>query len=283
MAAVTGTAPRRRVAVLIACHNRRELTLRALRSLAAQKAVFDLTVVLFDDGSSDGTAQAVRAEFPETIVLAGDGSAFWNRGMYAAWTRACELAPDGYLWLNDDVALDPDALARLGAAWDRADGPGVWVGATRDARGALTYGAMRRAGPRAALRFERLPESADIQRAETMNGNVVLVDAATVARIGLNDPAYFHMYGDIDYGLRASAAGIPVWQLPGTLGVCEGNPAFDLAALSWSERWRHLLRSPRGVRPASWWRFARRHAGVLAPLAFAAPYRRLFYPRAWLK
>lgn len=279
---------RPRVTALLACHNRRELTLRALRAASNARDSFDLSVVLFDDGSTDGTAEAVRAEFPGTVILTGNGSAFWNGGMYRAWRHALELKPDAYLWLNDDVELDGDAFARLSAAWKETvartnDPAAVLVGATRNAQGEITYGGMRRSPSPLSFRFERLPEVAAAEPVDALNGNIVLVTCAAVEKVGILDPGFHHMYGDIDYGLRANRAGVPVLLLPGSLGRCEGNRPADLSGLSLAQRWRHILKSPRGVQPASWWRMVRRHSGLLAPLHFITPYRRLFYPAAWLR
>lgn len=279
---------RKRVIAILACHNRRELTLRAFRSLDAAREVFDISAVLFDDGSTDGTANAIEAEFPHTIIVKGNGDAFWNRGMHDAWSRALELRPDAYLWLNDDVALDADALSRLRDAWDKpgrenANGALILVGATRGANGEITYGGMRRKFSPFSFRVYRLPEAARVEHIDSFNGNIVLITAATVQRIGILDPGFFHMYGDIDYGLRASGSGVPVLLLPGTLGICEGRAPFDLSQLSLGQRWRYILRSPHAVRPASWWRMVRRHSGIFALLHFLTPYRKLFYPTAWLR
>jgi GT2 family glycosyltransferase len=287
IAALAAQAARPKVAAILTCHNRRELTLRALRSLDAARDVFDLSVVLLDDGSTDGTADAVRTEFPDAMVIAGDGSFFWNRGMHAAWSHALALEPDAYLWLNDDVALDQDAFDRLRDAWREAAGfrkdqAFVLVGTTRNARGEFTYGGFRRSS-RWRLSFERLGETAKLTPVDTLNGNIVLVPAVTVRLIGINDPSYFHMYGDIDYGLRATGRGIPVLQMPSTQGVCESNPGPDLSKMSLAARWRYLLRSPRGYQPRSLWRFARKHSGLLAPLHLVSPYRKLFYPGPWLR
>lgn len=277
-----------RVVAILACHNRRELTLRALRALNHTQSQFDLSIVLFDDGSTDGTADAVRSEFSDTIVLSGDGSAFWNGGMHRAWTRALDLEPDAFLWLNDDVILDSDALGRLNAAWQASLQSDlgealVLVGATRNTLGQVTYGGMRKTFSPFAFRFERVAEIDQIEPVDTLNGNIVLVTAGAVEKIGILDSEFHHMYGDIDYGLRASRSDVPVLLLPGTLGVCEASPPRDLSRLSFADRWRHFLKSPRGVQPTSWWRMVRRHSGPFAPLHFLTPYRKLFYPAAWLR
>lgn len=41
-------------------------------------------VFLVDDESTDGTSEAIKSEFPEVSIIKGDGSLFWNRGMYTA-------------------------------------------------------------------------------------------------------------------------------------------------------------------------------------------------------
>ena len=64
-----------RVAALIAAHNRRDLTLACLRSLDAQR-VPGVTVDAFvlDDGSSDGTSEAVAKRFPEASCCTATAS-----------------------------------------------------------------------------------------------------------------------------------------------------------------------------------------------------------------
>ena len=70
------------LAVIMACHNRREHTLSCLKALKQQsvngKVVVD--VYLLDDGSTDGTSAAVKNTFPNVHIVEGDGNLFWNRG-----------------------------------------------------------------------------------------------------------------------------------------------------------------------------------------------------------
>lgn len=272
----------RHLAVLFVCHNRRETTLRALCSVGAAEGHFQITAVLFDDASSDGTAEAVVAEFPDTIIVQGDGNAFWNRGLYAAWTRALDLAPDGYLWLNDDVALNGDALGRLAAAWDqmaaaRPDGRFILVGSTRGSDGAITYGGQKVESSPFALRLRMVPPDSDLKGVDTFNGNIVLVPREVVDAIGINDPFFHHNFGDNDYGLRARRAGIDVRLLQGTLGECEANVlkksrGYGSPRLSVRDQWQKV-NTHHGLPFRSWWRFTRRHSGIWFPLHFLLPYR----------
>lgn len=58
-----GPAPAE-IAVLMTCHNRRALTVRCLESLAAQPGFTASALFLVDDGSSDGTGDAVGRGCP---------------------------------------------------------------------------------------------------------------------------------------------------------------------------------------------------------------------------
>ena len=136
-----------KVTALLTCHNRRQLTLRCLSALFAQElppATTELHAVVVDDGSTDGTADAVLGAFGDARVIRTDGSLFWARGMQLAERTAVADRPDHLLWLNDDVVLDPDALERLlRTAGSRPEA--IVVGAVRDPdTGEVTYSGVNR-------------------------------------------------------------------------------------------------------------------------------------------
>jgi GT2 family glycosyltransferase len=272
-----------RIAVLVTAHNRRELTVRALQSLKVAGDVFEFTIVVLDDASTDGTADAVRAAWPGATILTGDGNAFWNGGMHQAWSHALNLCVDGYLWLNDDVVLDYDALPRLAREWHKRGGgtaPFILVGPTRDDNGMLSYGGQKLVRNPFALRFERLPITDAVQSAETFNGNIVLVSKATVNRVGINDPEFLHAFGDLDYGLRASRRGVSVLVMPGTMGICNRNPPVQFNVGSLRQRWRKI-NSHQGIPLGNWLRFTRRYSGVWLPIHLVLPYRKILFPSFW--
>ena len=108
-----------KVAILLTVHNRREKTLACLRNCYQQidsmkgDDLWSFSVYLVDDGSTDGTSEAVSEEFPQAVIIRGDGNLFWNHGMITAWEAAAADGQDFYLWLNDDTMMKEGALACL--------------------------------------------------------------------------------------------------------------------------------------------------------------------------
>lgn len=271
-----------RIAVVIACHNRRAQTLACLNGLHAGnvdrhgQAIANLQVILVDDGSSDGTATAVSAAFPSTAILRGDGNLFWNRAMHWGLTRARVMQPDYYLWLNDDVRLNQDVLARLLATEVQVSAMSangvIVVGSTADQTGRRSYGGALRTSAWRRFHFAPVFDAEQPIACTVLNGNCVLIPAAVFERVGNLDPAFEHAMGDTDYALRAHQAGVGVWLAPGFIGTCGTQPVvWQDTARPINERWANL-RSRKGLPPQSWWHFTRRHAGWLAPLYFLSPY-----------
>ncbi|WP_198032507.1 glycosyltransferase family 2 protein [Aerolutibacter daejeonensis] len=264
---------------LLACHNRKKKTVECLAAFYAQGADLDvaLSAVLVDDGSSDGTADAVRAEFPDVAVERGDGNLFWCRGMHRAQEVAVKSRPDFLLWLNDDTTVAPGALRNLLAVHDRAKERGqdvVVVGTTIDpTTSALSYGGLKPVSRLRRYSFVKLPISSESQECVAMNGNIVLVPRAIYERVDL-DPVFEHALGDIDYALRVRAAGFSVAVAPGFSGSCSANVAagtsMDPSLPMWA-RWQKFI-GRKGLPPSSWRHFVKRHAGWAWPLYFTYPY-----------
>jgi GT2 family glycosyltransferase len=242
----------------------------------------EVRAVLLDDGSNDGTGGAVRSQFDWVRVIEGDGSRFWNRGTYDAFTDARRDDPDYYLWLNDDTILAPHAVEHLVSTHRRllsAQGDGIVAGSVRDPEtGDHTYGGVRRSRSwwRPAA-FEWISPTDAIEHVDTVNGNCVLIPRSVVSKVGANDPTFTHGIGDFDYGLRAGAAGFNVVIAPGSVGTCPRNPppprlAGGLASRV-SKSWRRTT-SPKGLPPRDWARFMRRWGGPFWPVFWASPYVR---------
>lgn len=268
------------LAILIACHNRREKTLACLEAIYAQEVVCE--IYLIDDGSTDGTSEALKALYPKVHLFKGDGSLFWVGGMRLAFSEALKVGYDYYLWLNDDTWLDKGALAHLLDTHHRLAKEGyptsIVVGSTRDrVTGELTYGGLQRSSRWHPLKFKRIEPSDRPQLCLTMNGNCVLIPHAVVEKVGILDPAFIHRTADYDYGLRATKLGCSVWVASGYVGSCARNAVggtWEDASLPLKERWKRVV-SPKGLSPREWKVFAQRYAGHFWYFYWLLPYIRI--------
>jgi GT2 family glycosyltransferase len=271
----------RRIAVLMTSFNRREPTMRSLAALTRQQraADFTLQVFLVDDGSTDGTADAVHSAFPEIRVLQGDGSLFWNGGMRMAFAAAVQESFDAYVLLNDDTVLYYGAIARLVACVQtriETGSPVIAVGSTVSPQtGEHTYGGMVKHVHGPVFRFEKIPPHECLPiSCDAMNGNIVLIPREVAEVVGNLEKRFRHQFGDLDYALRARRAGFQVIVAPGYFGECATNSQAGTwrdSTLSLRKRWRNLL-SPKGVPVQEWFLFTFRHYGWRAMYYAFSPF-----------
>ena len=98
------------VSIVIVNWNTRELLRRCLRSLKRGLGAVAAQVVVVDNGSADGSAEAVAAEFPEVDLLCNRA----NVGFARANNQAYRNARGRYvLLLNPDTELGDGAVERL--------------------------------------------------------------------------------------------------------------------------------------------------------------------------
>lgn len=218
------------VGIVFPVHNRRDTTLRALRSLARlERDGVHVFVVVVDDGSTDGTAEAIRLAFPDVEVVPGNGSLFYAGGTNAGLRRVLAAGADYAIMANDDaifnrrVVLELVACARtypravVGAVlllWDTAHRV-FQVGQTWD----TWYGGWRI--PTRWTAFDVPPTPWEV---ESLAGNCVLVPTAALREAGLLDDARFpHHWADAEFSARLRRHG---WQLlvaPRARVFCQPN------------------------------------------------------------
>ncbi|MFT4203280.1 MAG: glycosyltransferase [Chitinophagaceae bacterium] len=270
------------IAILLTVHNRKLKTLACLAHVFAQHEVSGCQweVFMTDDGCTDGTPEAVAAQFPSVHIVKGDGNLYWNRGMYAVWQTASEYKDfDFYLWLNDDTLLFVNALKVLLQSSLLKQSLSIMVGATVAStdHSQVTYGGRSENGL-------LLPKVEQMQLCRYFNGNIVLIPRAVYKQLGKNDPVFHHALGDFDYGLRASKVGITSFVVPGVLGVCdlhEHLPSWCNAEKKLGQRWK-VFRSPLGQNPEEFFIYERRHSGLgRAVFHYMTNHLRVLFPGLW--
>ncbi len=95
-------------------HNRKAITLQCLKSISRlNRPGFDIHTVIVDDGSTDGTSEAIREQFPDVEVVPGDGNLWFTEGTNVGVRAALKHNPKYVLMINDDQVFDADALAYM--------------------------------------------------------------------------------------------------------------------------------------------------------------------------
>jgi GT2 family glycosyltransferase len=267
------------LAVIMTCYNRRNITLACLNALYQQKNHCD--VYLTDDGSSDGTTEAIKAEYPEVHILLGNGNLFWVGGMHLAFGEAIKNQYDYYVWLNDDTFLEADAVSKLLQTYQNVIAQGypdsIVVGSTKDSTtGKATYGGAVKSKKWYSNKFEFLEPSSVIQACDAMYGNCVLIPKSVAAKVGNIDTAFVHSLGDLDYALRARKLGCQIWVAPGYIGTCTKNSIRNSWAdtnLNILERLKKVMQI-KGFPLKSWTIFCSRHSGPFWIFYWFLPYIR---------
>jgi len=275
------------IAVCLTCYNRRETTLRCLRSLKRARLPenFSLKVYLTDDASPDGTAEAVRHNFPDTVLLRGSGNLYWGGGMRLAFGAAMAAGHDFYIMVNDDVEFFPEAVVKLvetyRAVTEEGKKAALTVGATCEpGTERMTYSGVGRSGISPNNFVKIPPHSSKPVECVTMNCNAVLIPADVASTTGNIDRRFTHGIGDFDYGLRAHRNGAKIWICPGFVGMCKQNSReakWQSPRYSLRERIKYM-NSPHGLPFGEYMTFTYRHGGVLGVVFALWGYRHVLFP-----
>jgi GT2 family glycosyltransferase len=201
---VTHDAPR--VTAVVVTWNRRDLLLESLAALAAQDRPADAVIVV-DNASTDGAADAVRDKFPgvHLAVLPRNtgGAGGFAYGMALALRGTG--GPADLIWLmDDDTVPEPGALAALLAARDRypGDAPALVASTVVWTDGRAHPMNTPRAAPLAGRAGRAAAAAAGCLPIRSASFVSVLVDAKACAARGLPQADYFLWNDDFEFTTR---------------------------------------------------------------------------------
>lgn len=273
-----------KIAVLLATYNRKQKTLDCLKRLQNQQLPENCTVEVYltDDGSLDGTADAVKEAFPNVNLFKGTGSLFWAGGMRHTWRKALSSGADYYLLLNDDTLLVEKALAVLLNHGLYTTKPSICIGSTVDlSTGKTSYGGSKLISKN--FWKSRLIEApTEFRGCDFGNANIMLVPKKIVEEIGILSERYTHSLADYDYTLKAKKAGFDVLIAPGFLGSCVDDHGNNWKSNNTSLKERiEYLKSPKGLAYSEFLKFIKDHFPLSFPAAFVKLWMKTFFPFIW--
>ena len=218
-----------KVAVVAPVHNRKEITLQCLKSLSRlNKDGLEISILIVDDGSTDGTSESIERHYPEVELIKGDGSLWYTEGTNVGVRAALKNKPKYVLMINDDSVFDAEFLRRM--VQTAEENPRSVVGPllilwdtphklfqTAPVWDVLS-GGWRHWTHQTVWTVPKEPWSVDI-----IVGNCVLLPVEAIDEAGLMDSKRYPNFGDAEYTPRLRRMG---WQLlidPRARVFCQPN------------------------------------------------------------
>ena len=265
------------VALVIPVFNRKEMTLRCLRHLDATGVFSWAHVIVVDDGSTDGTADALSAEFPQTEILKGDGNLWWGGGINLGTRAALAKGAGHVFWLNDDCFPVAGALKKLLSS--SIEHRAVTTASVRVIEtGSFGLGGWKKTRSGVSL---AIPEGDNLEPCDTFSGNCACIPKEVFEAIGLVDVASFpHAGGDADFGFRVGQAGFPVLAVGGAICDLSDPPlknrrSWLFGDITVPELWRMCFHRHTGSLALAAWRLRWKHWGWMGLLVCTLQFLRL--------
>jgi N-acetylglucosaminyl-diphospho-decaprenol L-rhamnosyltransferase len=234
------------LSIVIVSWNVRDLLRQCLHSVLANSQTCRLEVIVVDNVSTDGSAEMVRAEFPDVHLIVNAE----NRGFPAANNQGLAIAEGRYtLILNPDTEIVGDALATMVAYADTHPDVGV-VGPQLLNEDRSVQSSRRRFPTLATALFEstwlqpcaprRLLERYYVQDqpddvtldVDWVKGAAVMARRETVEQVGPMDEGYFMYSEELDWCKRFKNASWRVIYLPTAQIIHYGGRSSDQVVTS---------------------------------------------------
>jgi GT2 family glycosyltransferase len=185
----------------------------------------NLEIIVSDNGSTDGTAERLKQDFPKVTVLENKRNLFWAGGNNVGIEYALSRNADYIFLLNNDIIIDPELvseLVKIGESdpnigmlgpkiyyydHDQTQERRIWYAS---ARISLWRGTAAHIGIRAIDKGQY----DEIRPTDYVTGCALMVKRKVIEDIGLIDPSYIAYGEDMDLCFRARKAGYKLMYVP---------------------------------------------------------------------
>ena len=209
-----------RVCAVIVNWNGREVLGRCLSTLLASSYP-ELSVVVVDNASTDGSRELILQSFPSAVLLENHRNLGYAGGVNAGLRHALAQGVEYALLLNNDTETAPDAVALLVEAMEKRPkaaiaGPMIYYYDPPDViwslGGRISYwsGDIRHV----AIREHDEGRYRTVREADYVTGCAMLVRLAAVREIGLMDEGYWMYNEDTEWCVRAADRGHSIILVP---------------------------------------------------------------------
>jgi GT2 family glycosyltransferase len=233
-----------RISVIIVSWNAKAFLLHCLASIQSQQLSSAVEVIVVDNASSDGSPEAVKAQFPEVTLICNQQ----NYGFAKANNMGIMASQGDYLFLiNSDVIVGPDCFARMLEYMNQQPeigvlGPKIVGSNGRVQRSCMRYPSLWNATARALALDSLLPRSTvlgshlltfwahdETCSVDVINGCFWLIRRTAIEKVGLLDEQFFIYGEDIDWCRRFTEFGWKVVFFPEADAVHYGGASSSNA------------------------------------------------------
>ncbi|MDP3994447.1 MAG: glycosyltransferase, partial [bacterium] len=241
-----------KLSIVIANLNTKKLTLECIASIYKQNLSFPFEVIVVDDGSNDGSVEAlaeIEKERKNYKFIANKK----NSGYAKANNNGLKIAKGQYwLLLNSDTIVKKNALENLIKFADETPDAGVIGSKLLNADGSLQSSCFRFPTIKNAILecwfgkkglFEKFaPKANEATQVNAVVGAVFLITPEAKKRVGMLDERYWAYFEDIDYCRQVWKKGLKVYYLPKSEIIHYHGASFKKLADE-KNQWRKLIPS----------------------------------------
>jgi GT2 family glycosyltransferase len=198
------------VYIIIPVHNRKQITLQCLENLDKCGDLQRYHMVVVDDGSTDGTTEAIHSFYPDVVVLPGDGNLWWTGAIKKGMEYAYQQGAEYFIWLNDDCLVSDRAIQDLVSFSRQSDRSIVGCqGYELNNPEIIAFGGKVKNWK--GYQIVNFPKDR-VSKCDLLSGNLVCIPKPVVDKIGYPDPNILpHYGGDSLFLIRARKAGFKIF------------------------------------------------------------------------
>lgn len=261
------------VAIIVLTMNQQEMTLQCLSSLVGQTGI-RFRILVWDNGSLDGTVETIREHFPEVVVQYSPVNLGVASGRNAAAELAIRLFEPAYLlFLDNDMLLEPGFVSALAKPLEENPRVGQTQAKLRfmndrtrlnDGGGARINFVLWQVSP---VGYGEIDQGQyDTVKECTACGGAMMVRTSLFRHLHGFDTT-FNPFGpeDLDFSLRLQRAGYLALYVPAAV-------AYHVVSHSYGQDYNQTYARHKS---RHWYLFMRRHAPFIQQVGFfliGAPY-----------
>lgn len=213
----------KKIAIIIPTFNRcklLEISLNQLLQQSIRNNLFEIKIIVVNDGSTDSTEEMLNKKFPDVIQKKTAGNFWYTKSMNVGFKEAKKLNVDYILTLNDDIELKDDYLVNIFDAISKYSTPVIMgsTSVTYDKPYRITFSGVNKIKwwrvkqyfYHSYLEEIELKKLSGIRESEILPGRGMLIDSKIVNSIGFFDEKLPQYGSDDEFCLRAKKKGYKV-------------------------------------------------------------------------